>query len=300
MPASRSALAWAALACCAAALLAGGALQSARGAALGAAWAPRSLMSMSTDAGKAALAAADAQIDVADAVGDATNDAREASGDGEFSDDLRGESGAAGMAQVTPERIMLDEEAVKSAARGQSKHGAAPRGRKHGAARRAARDAAAVGASVFDTEVQAARDLARESDAASGLTRALAAVRRQRLSRMARAGRTQALLGAGGAGRGKDLKPRDGKKSADFFGDEAGVAANIHGEDGSAACDYDDQVSCCWHTSCGVYCMWPRRPPCSSGEGLCVCVVVCVCVCVCVCVFMCVFVCVHTIMCAYV
>ena len=59
MPASRSALAWAALACCAAALLAGGALQSARGAALGAAWAPRSLMSMSTDAGKAALAAAE-------------------------------------------------------------------------------------------------------------------------------------------------------------------------------------------------------------------------------------------------
>jgi hypothetical protein len=50
-----------------------------------------------------------------------------------------------------------------------------------------------------------------------------------------RAARAAVLLGAGsvgGAGRGKALKPREGKKSADFWEDEAGIAANIHGEDG--------------------------------------------------------------------
>jgi len=213
---------------CAAALLVCGALT--RGVALGPTWAParaRSLMSMSTDANEAAMAAADVRLDVSDAQGDEVEEALEASGDvGDLKRDVIGD---ADMAQITPQRIMLDEQAVKAA------HASAgARGPE-----RAARGAAARGSSVFDTEVQAAGDLARASFATSDLTRALAAVRQQRLSRAAR----EALLGAGsvGAGRGK-VKPRPGKDSADFFGDEAGVAANMQGEDGSAGCNYDDQA----------------------------------------------------------
>jgi hypothetical protein len=221
-------------------------VQSARGVALGPTWAPvrsRSLMSVSTDAneaaaadvkldvsdaaGDAAEAAADVKFDMSDAAGDAAEAALEASGDvGNYK---RDEVGDADMAQITPKRIMLDEQAVEAA---QAAAGA----------ERAAQGAATRGASVFDTEVQAAGDLARASLATSGLTRALAAVRQQRLSRAAR----EALLGAGsvgGAGRGKDLKPRPGRESADFLGDDAGVAANMHGRDGSAGCNYDDQAN---------------------------------------------------------
>ena len=213
------------------ALLVCAAVQSARGVALGPTWGPvrpRSLMSVSTDANEAAMATADVQLDVSDAAGDAAEAALEESGD--VGDYKRDEVGDADMAQITPQRIMLDEQAVEAA------HAAAgARG-----ADRAARGAAAGGASVFDTEVQAAGDLARASLATSGLTRALAAVRQQRLSRAAR----EALLGAGsvgGAGRGKDLKPRPGRESSDFFG--AGVAANMHGRVGSAGCNYDDQAN---------------------------------------------------------
>ena len=74
--------------------------------------------------------------------------------------------------RITPAKIYADEMAVERAGGG-GKSGVDDRG-----------DA------VFDTQVEATRDLAKLSEATSDLSRALSAVRRQRLGRAKRRGRT--------------------------------------------------------------------------------------------------------------
>jgi len=128
--------------------------------------------------------------------------------------------------RVTPEKMMHDEKGVEEAAVGRRKW------REWASAENVKREMRLTqrrseGASVFDTQVQAARDLEQETQASSDLTRALESVQRQQRRRgEIKLGVTptlQWLLGASAAEGGSRGKDNEGP-------------ARIHGK---ADCDYD-------------------------------------------------------------
>ena len=123
--------------------------------------------------------------------------------------------------RVTPEKMMHDEKGVEEAAVGSRKW------RDGASAENVQREMRLTqhrseGASVFDTQVQAARDLEQGTEASSDLTRALESVQRQQRRRGEIKCDVNPAVAAGGGSRGKDNEG----------------PARIHGQ---ADCDYDDE-----------------------------------------------------------